>query len=135
MSDLKKPHEAYFKVMEDYVCELNAEIGSQVVFIVPDAQAVLALRERIIRGAAPGLSNQSDLFADAWGHPRPPLKLLSAYCHFTVIYRRNPVGLPMATILGENVGWGPPLNRLLQELAWEAVTQHPLSGLGANIPC
>jgi hypothetical protein len=94
MEDLRQPHEAYFKVMEDCVKGLNAEIGRQLIFIVPDAQATLALRARIIAGAAPGLSRQSDLFTDAWGHPGPPLQLLSAYCHFFVIYRRCPVGLP-----------------------------------------
>ena len=133
MADLKKPHEAYFKVMEDYVRALNAEIGRQSVFIVPDAQATLALRERIIGGAAPGLEKQSDLFTDAWGHPSPPLQQLSAYCHFSVIYRRSPVGLPLPGALAGTPSWGKPLNDVLQQLAWAAVTQHPLSGVRADI--
>lgn len=40
-------------------------------------------------------------------------KLLSAYCHFSVVYRRTPVGLPIppsAEIKDE------ALNRLLQDL-------------------
>ena len=57
MADLNPPHKAYFKEMENYVAALNAEIGKQVVFIVPDAQATLALRERIIAGMAPGLKS------------------------------------------------------------------------------
>ncbi len=129
LSTLKPPHEAYFKVMEDYVQALNAEIGRQVVFVVPDAQATLALRERIIAGTAFGLEKQSDLFADPWGHPTPPLKVLAGYCHFSVIYRRSPVGLPAPALLGGNPKWGEPLNRLLQELAWKAASQHPLSGV------
>jgi hypothetical protein len=133
MADLQKPHEAYFKVMEDYVRALNVEIGKQSVFIVPDAQATLALRERIIAGTAPGLEKQSDLFTDAWGHPSPPLQVLSAYCHFSVIYRRSPVGLPSPSILAGNPSWGGALNHVLQQLAWTAVTHHPLSGIKANI--
>ena len=129
MADLIPPHKAYFKEMEDYVTALNAAIGKQVVFIVPDAQATLALRERIIAGTAPGLAKQSDLFTDAWGHPTPPLMALSTYCHFAVIYRRSPVGLPVPTILKSNPKWDGKLNRLLQELAWDAVKQHPLSGM------
>ena len=129
MSDLKKPHKAYFKVMEDYVRALNAEMGKPVAFIVPDAQAVLALRERIIAGTAPGLEKQSDLFTDAWGHPTPPLKMLSAYSHFSVIYRLSPIGWPLPDLLANNPSWGVALNRLLQQLAWDAVTQHPLSGV------
>ena len=131
MADLEKAHAAYFKVMEDYVRALNAELGKSKVFIVPDAQATLALRARIRAGQAPGLKKQSDLFVDAWGHPAVPLKVLSAYCHFAVIYRRSPIGLPIPSLLAaaNNPGWDHQLNRLLQELAWEAVTHHPLSGV------
>jgi hypothetical protein len=132
MADLIKPHEAYFKVMEDYVTALNAESGRQVVFIVPDAQATLALRERIIAGTAPGLKKQSDLFTDAWGHPRPPLKLLAAYCHFAVIYRRSPVGLAWPSVVESDLSFSHALNPVLQQLAWHAATQHPLSGVSAS---
>ena len=54
---------------------------------------------------------------------------LSSYCHFAVIYRRNPVGLPLPKILAGNPEWDAKLNLLLQELAWDAVKQHPLSGI------
>jgi hypothetical protein len=127
MADLIKTHQAYFKEMEDYVTSLNAEIGKQAVFIVPDAQATLALRGRIMAGTAPGLTKQSDLFTDAWGHPAPPLMALSTYCHFAVIYRRRPVGLPLPKILASHPD--PKLNHMLQELAWDAVIAHPLSGI------
>ena len=126
---LQPPHAAYFKVMEDYVRAHNAELGKQGFFIVPDAQATLALRARIIAGTAHGLTKQSDLFTDAWGHPAPPLQALSAYCHFSVIYRRNPLGLPAPTILAGNPNWDEPLNCLLQQLAWSTVVQHPLTGV------
>ena len=89
------------------------------------------MRERIIAGQAPGLHAQQDLFSDPLGHAKPPLQALVAYCHFAVIYRRSPVGLPMPAVLARanNPAWDPDLNRLLQELAWEAVTHHPLSSL------
>jgi hypothetical protein len=129
IADLVEPHQQYFKEMEDYVIALNAEIGKQTVFIVPDAQATLALRARIIAGTAPGLTRQSDLFVDAWGHPSPPLKALSAFCHFAVIYRCSPVGLPPPGVLAGNPSWDERLNLLLEELAWEAAERHPLSGV------
>lgn len=132
MAALDKAHKAYFKVMEDYVEALNSEIGRQVVFVAPDAQATLALREQIIAGTAPGLEKQSDLFTDAWGHPTPPLRVLAAYCHFAVIYRRSPEGLPAPAALAGKPAWGDALNRLLQQLAWRAVERHPLSGAGKN---
>ena len=57
--------------------------------------------------------------------------MLTAYCHFAVIYKRSPVGLPMPAVLknAKNPNWDEKLNTLLQELAWEAVTAHPLSGV------
>jgi hypothetical protein len=117
--------------MDEHVMRLNAEYGKRVLYIVPVGQAVVALREKIIAGQASGLNQQEDLFSDAIGHARPPLQALVAYCHFAVIYRRSPVGLPIPAVLekANNPKWDARLSRLLQELAWDAVTQHPLSGV------
>ena len=133
MDHLRSQHEAYFGVMEDYVTSVNAEIGREVVSIVPDAQATLALRESVIAGTVPGLARQSDLFTDAWGHPGPPLRLLAAYCHFSVIYRRRVMGPPPPGVLDSSPAWGDALNGLLQRLAWDAVTQHPMSGGSSSV--
>jgi hypothetical protein len=131
---LRKMHAPYFKSMDDHVKELNAKYGKQAVFVVPVGQAVVALREKIIAGEAPGLKKQQDLFRDAIGHPTPPLQALAAYCHLAVIYRRNPVGLPMPEVLKRaKLEQGEKLNHLLQELAWQAVTQNPLSGVKGEV--
>ena len=129
MESLKTPHDAYFDLMETHVRGLNAELGRRAVYIAPDAQATLLLRERIIAGTAPGLARQSDLFRDPWGHPTAPLRLLAAYCHFSVIYRRSPVGLPWHSSLADNPAWGSDLNLLLQQLGWAAAAGHPMSGV------
>ncbi len=131
IAGLRKMHEPYFKSFDDYVRALNQKLGKQVVFVVPTGQAVLALREKIIAGQAPGLPKQSNLFSDKLGHPQPPLEALATYCHFAVIYRTNPIGLPLPDILAKahRPEWDGKLNRLLQELAWDAVTHHPLSGV------
>jgi hypothetical protein len=134
-AELRKLHEPYFKSMDEHVRHLNQKLGKEVLFVVPVGQAVIALREQIIAGEASGLKQQEDLFSDAIGHARPPLQALVAYCHFAVIYRRSPVGLPMPAVLAnaKNPHWDEKLNRLLQETAWRAVTQHPLSGVVAAI--
>jgi hypothetical protein len=131
---LRQLHAPYFKSMDDHVQELNKKHGKQVLFVVPVGQAVIALREKIMAGMAPGLKKQEDLFTDAIGHAKPPLQALVAYCHFAVIYRRSPVGLPVPAILmnAKNPDWDAKLNRLLQELAWQAVIRHPLSGVKAE---
>lgn len=74
------------------------------------------------------------MFRDCWGHPQPPLQILSANCHFAVIYRRSPVGLPVPSDFAKakNPEWDAKLNRLLQELAWDAVVHHPMSGVTAD---
>ena len=130
IAQLQKLHEPYFQTMDEHIAALNKALGKPVLFVVPLGQAVLALRERIVAGKAPGIEKQSDLFTDKLGHPKPPIQALSAYCHFAVIYQRSPVGLPRPHRLA---GKCPEdLNRLLQELAWDAVTHHPLSGVTAR---
>jgi hypothetical protein len=134
--ELRKRHAVYFRNMDEYIRELNKEHGKQVLFIVPAPQAVIALREKIIAGEAPGLKSQEDLFSDALGHGKPPLQALVGYCNFAVMYRRSPVGLPVPNVLKQaKLGdQEEKLNRLLQELAWDAVVQHPLSGVRPESP-
>lgn len=129
--ELRNRHAVYFESMDKHIRELNQKHGKMVLFVVPAPQAVIALREKIIADQAPGLKTQEALFTDELGHGTAPLKALVAYCNFAVIYRRSPIGLPVPEILkqaklGENT---EKLNRLLQELAWEAVRKHSLSGV------
>jgi hypothetical protein len=125
---LRAIHERYFTEMDALVSDVNTKLGHSVVLVVPVGQAVIALREKIIAGQAPGLKAQWDLFSDGLGHPKPPLKVLMGYCHYAVIYRRSPIGLPAPKELGTG-DQAEALNRLLQELAWDAVTHHALSGV------
>jgi hypothetical protein len=131
---LRAMHERYFQEMDALIGGLNKELGKQVVFVVPAGQAVIALREKIIAGQAPGLKSQEDLFSDTLGHPKLPLQVLISYVHYAVIYRKSPVGLPVPEAL-QKVKREPAemegLNRLLQEVAWDAVIHHPLSGVKA----
>lgn len=129
--ELRKRHEVHFQRMDQHIRELNQKYGKTVLYVAPAPQAIIALREKIIAGQAPGLKVQEDLFTDELGHGKPPLMALVAYCDYAVIYRRSPVGLPVPAILKEaKLGdQEENLNRLLQELAWNAVLQHPLSGV------
>jgi hypothetical protein len=129
---LRAMHERYFKEMDALIREINGKLGKQVVFAVPMGQAVIALREKIIAGQAPGLKSQEDIFSDSLGHPKPALQALIAYAHFAVIYRKNPEGLPVPKVLAAlhlPDADAEGLNHLLQQIAWDAVTHHPLSGV------
>ena len=131
--ELRKHYEAYFHDVDNYVRNVNQKLGKDAVLIVPVGQATLALREKIVAGQAPGIETQAELFRDPWGHPTAPLEVLSGYCHFADIYRRSPVGLPMPPEL-EGKYRNEALNRLMQELAWDAVIHHPMSGVKVTAP-
>jgi len=124
-------HSAWLVNLEAQVRTLNTTVGRNAVFLVPVSDAVYALREKIAEGRAPGLTKQTDLFRDDLGHPHPPLAVLVTYCHFAAIYGRSPVGLPVPASL-KDLPQADSLNRLLQQLAWDAVTAHPLSGVHAT---
>jgi hypothetical protein len=128
VAQLRAMHEPYFAMIEGHVKELNARIPGARIAIVPSGEAVLALRAKVIAGEAPGVRTQSELFTDVLGHPGSQIRVLSAYCHYAVMYRRSPVGLPVVSQLTK-LPEAEKLNRLLQEIAWKAVTEHPLSGV------
>lgn len=126
--DIVRAANAKFKAaIEGQVKALNEKHGKQAVTVVPVGDAVLKLRELVAAGEVPGITRQSDLFTDAIGHGKPPVVALAAYCNFACIYRQSPVGLPDVD---------PALNAtsralkpLLQRIAWETVTAHPMSGV------
>lgn len=130
VAEMHREHEPYFQSMDEHVTTLNKQLGKPVLSIVPVGQAAIKLRAKIISGQAPGLSKQNDLFTDAIGHATAPLQVLNAYCHYAVLYRHSPVGLPLPQQLNKpDKPEYAALNRLLQELAWEAAVEHPLSGV------
>jgi hypothetical protein len=129
IAQLSAAHAPYFASMDAEVRRINELVGRQAVFVVPVGQAVLALREKIIKGEAAGITEQKKLFTDPLGHPTSPIMALSGYCHFAVIYGRSPVGLPGPTIDRRGGKESDELTALLQQLAWDAVTSHPLSGV------
>lgn len=122
--------------LRDQVRSLNQEFaraGRPVVLLVPVGDAVIRLRERVVKGEVPGIAKQSELFRDNLGHGKAPISVLTAYCHYAVIFGRNPIGLPAPAAL-KAAGLGEKteaLNRVLQEVAWQVVTAEPLSGVAA----
>jgi hypothetical protein len=129
--ELKKIHETNIKAAEAQADEINKNAGKKVLYLVPSAQACMALRARIQNKEMPGLTSQSELFRDPISHPAPPLEALNTYLHYAVIYGKSPVGLPMPGLLkkANKEAWDDKFNRTLQEIAWETVTNYPYSGV------
>ena len=128
MAQLRAMHDPYFAMIEGHVKELNGRIPGARIAVVPCGEAVLSLRAKVIAGEAPGVRRQSELFTDVLGHPGPQIRALSAYCHFAVMYRRDPAGLPVVSPLAK-LPEAESMNRLLQSIAWKAVTDYPYSGV------
>lgn len=159
VAKLKEANDKYCHDMEEYCAKINKTLGKDAVFVVPVGEAADKLREKLVAGQAPGLKMQWDLFRDSWGHSEAPLQVLDAYCYFAAVYHRSPVGLPMPGVLAnmKYVGLARPkartakgatpvpgtpagsipisqedkekLNRLLQEIAWDTVSHHPMTGV------
>ena len=129
---LQKAQDQYDHDIDEHARAINKKLGKDVLVTVPCGQAVVRLREKIIAGEVPGIKAQSDLFRDNWGHPTAPVQVLAAYCHYAVIYQRSPVDLPVPAAFAKTPSWDEKLNRLLQELAWDAVTKHAMSGVHAS---
>jgi hypothetical protein len=134
---LKKLYARNIKAAEAQADDINQKYGGgkKVLFLVPSAQALVALRTRIAHQEVPGLTKQGELFSDALSHPSAPLEALNTYLHFAVLYDRSPVGLPMPGLLkrAKREAWDEKLNRSLQELAWETAANYPYSGVTSKI--
>lgn len=130
LGELRKANQRYEHDIETHVREINQRLGKETVGVVPVGAASIALREQIAAGKVRVLKVQWRLFRDDWGHPTPPLKILAAYCFYAAIYRRSPVGLPMPEEFLSNRDYAvSTLNTLLQEIAWQTVCDHPLTGV------
>src|SRR5207248_2821834 len=97
--------------------------------LAADDQRALG-RELIAAGKEPGIAKKSEIFADASAHGRLPVLALVTYSNFACVYRTSPVGLNDPQPDLDKLS--PDLKPLLQRIAWEAVTAHPMSGVRAS---
>lgn len=110
---------AYMAAAQQQIAAINARHGRDFVSFVPVAQAYFQLREAILAGQIPGITNFADLFKDPLGHPKPPLENLVTFCWFAAIYHRSPEGLTALDSPATPVA--AKTNRALQKIAWDAV--------------
>lgn len=126
VEELRPQQEGFAKLIELQVDAINKELERPVVVIAPVGYAVLKLRQAVIDGKADGVKKQSELFRDPLGHGTGPILALCTYVNFATIYGRSPVGLPAFDNFGGTVS--PTLHKLLQEIAWDAVSSYAPSG-------
>ena len=119
--------EPYEERMREQMRAINQRHSKTIAYIVPVHEAVMSLRREVLLGRIPGLTKQTELFADTLGHPKKPLVDFVSYVWFAAMYRKSPVGL--TALDQENSETSKAQHRAMQQLAWEAVIQEPMSGV------
>lgn len=127
---LQKYTDEIRKAREGFADGINTKLGKRAVVVVPFGDAIVKLRAMIVDGKFPGVKRQSELFPDTMPHPGPLLAWLSAYCHFSAIYRIPP---PAASPPAENADQAAKESHaqhaILRRIAWETVSEYPYAGI------
>jgi len=119
----------------DTVDRLNEKYPGKV-HLIPIGNAMLELVRRQLAGELPGVDaiyvpgkkdeKPSDgrvgLYRDTI-HPTEPVAMLEGYLYYACLYKRNPMEL------SKGLYKDPELDRILREVAWKTVTEHPRSGV------
>lgn len=123
------------KSVADTVDELNRKFPGRVS-VIPVAPAMVGLVRRVIRNELPGVDavlvppgeqggGAIGLYRDKI-HPTDVIAKLEGYIYFACLYGKNPMELESGIYRDEK------LDKILREVAWETVTEHPLSGVSGQ---
>jgi len=77
----------------------------------------------------PARDPQRSLERDQLGHLGPGFDRLEGYVFDATLYGKSPEQLGEVHFRGEADFRSPALDRVFRQIAWEAVTGHPLSGV------
>jgi hypothetical protein len=119
--------DGYMVRMRTQLAGINKRANKEIAYVVPSAVSVYTLRKEILKGTIPGYKLQSEIFRDAMGHPNPPVVNLVTYTWYAAMYRENPVGLK--SLIDPSDPNSPKRERMLQQIAWNAVIGEPMSGV------
>ena len=116
---------------ERIVDEVNAGRSGPDMLMIPGGTALGQLVDRVEAGGVPGITSRDQLFEDDI-HMNDLGNYFIACVQFATIYRMSPIGL---TTHAED-RWGgvysPPsagAARVMQEIAWDVVSNDPRSGV------
>ncbi|MCX6971142.1 MAG: hypothetical protein NTV93_13460 [Verrucomicrobia bacterium] len=117
----------------DYFDQLLVAVTDQATFLkkppllVPVGHVMAALDQKMQAGKVPGYTNIYQFYRDPI-HLSESGSYLVGCTYFACLLKQSPVGLPTApygTI-------DPELAKIIQETAWEVVSNHPKSGVKKN---
>jgi len=111
------------------------------VFILPTCDAMVLAGKYYLQGKLPGIegihrvigNKERSLWVDRLGHIGPGFDRLEGYVFYATIYGRSPelITGPIKFRGGGNFP-SDELDQQFREIAWKAVTGHPLSGVTDN---
>lgn len=107
------------------------------VFIMPTSDAMTLAAQAYLRGELPGVEGinriigkkERSLWKDELGHLGPGFERLEGYVFYATIYGKSPALIENPIRFGESDYPGPDLDRIFRKIAWQAVTNHPFSGV------
>lgn len=124
---------------QQVVEDVNAERVGPDMFLVPAGAALIELYDQLESDPSfPELTSFLELFRDAPGggidqiHLNELGRYFIALVHYATFYRESPVGLTFETISREGDPFPAPSAALalrMQEIAWQVVSEEPLSGV------
>lgn len=147
----KSEKELTAKVWRRMGAQINAEFNKVVdvlntkhpgkVFIIPTSDAMVLAAEYFLRGELPGVQglhkavggHERSLWRDRLGHLGPGFNRLEGYVFYATLYGRSPELIQSDIEFGGDKEFpNRKLDRTFRKIAWQAVINHPLSGVKAE---
>jgi hypothetical protein len=119
------------------VSALREEYPDQV-FILPTSDAMTLAAKHFLKGELPGVEGihkviggkERSLWRDQLGHLGPGFDRLEGYVFYATIYGKSPELIEGEIEFGDKGNFpGPQLDAIFRKIAWQAVVNHPLSGV------
>ncbi|MGI9470395.1 MAG: hypothetical protein ACR2NZ_02605 [Rubripirellula sp.] len=108
------------------------------VFVLPTSDAMVLAAKHFVRGELPGIEGlhraigkkERSLWKDQLGHLGPGFERLEGYVFYATLYGRSPERIENTIEFGGDSEFpSTELDRIFRKIAWQAVTEHPFSGV------
>ena len=108
------------------------------VFVLPTSDAMVLATKQYLRGELPGIEGlhraigkkERSLWRDQLGHLGPGLERLEGYVFYATLYGVSPERIDDKIKFGGSGRFpSPELDRMFRKIAWQAVANHPHSGV------
>jgi hypothetical protein len=108
------------------------------VYIIPTHAAMTEVAKRYLRGELPGVEGlykviggkEPSIWVDQIGHIGPGFDRLEGYVFYATLYGKSPELISEPIKFNNTPSYlSDDIDKMFREIAWKAVTEHPLSGV------